>query len=302
MKLGIDLGNGWTKFDGMKFASSVGLGKLSKVGEKHPEIHQVELDGMHYIVGRIEDGSFLGDNRYTSDSYKICLLTAIALASKSRGINGKVKAEICVGLPINLYNDGLGEKLAEHIKGYNTQTIIVNGEEYDIQMKSVVVFPEGALVVKDGDMGSVLTIDIGSGTVNVVEWEGGRPKEDKTLPRSMGNMYSRIGSYLSDLGATHDARQIEKLLYDEKRIVVVNQEEHDVTRAIEGIIENTVSRMASDIRTHFTNWKSISKIKLLGGGSIPTFNAWKKEFPAITLSDDSQFVNSEIFSMIVRSV
>lgn len=301
MKLGIDLGNGWTKFEGMKFASAVGLGKLPKFGERDPEVHQIKYDDMNYIVGRIEDGSFLGDDRYTSDNYKICLLTAIALASEKRGIDGKIKAEICVGLPMNLYNEGKGDELAEHIKGYKTQTIEVNGKEYDIQIKSVVVFPEGALVIKDGDTGSVLTIDIGAGTVNVVEWEGGRPKDFKTLETSMLNVYSRISNYLTELGISFETRQIEKLLYSGNRIVSVNQKEIDVTKEVDTIISTVVSKMASDIRTHFTV-KSINKIRLLGGGSYPTYNAWKEKFPTITLSNESQFVNSEIFDMIAKSV
>lgn len=301
MKLGIDLGNGWTKFEGMKFASAVGLGKLPKFGERDPEVHQIKYDDMNYIVGRIEDGSFLGDDRYTSANYKICLLTAIALASEKRGIEGKIKAEICVGLPMNLYNEGKGDELAEHIKGYRTQTIEVNGKEYDIQIKSVVVFPEGALVIKDGDTGSVLTIDIGAGTVNVVEWEGGRPKDFKTLETSMLNVYSRISNYLTELGISFETRQIEKLLYSGNRIVSVNQKEIDVTKEVDTIISTVVSKMASDIRTHFTV-KSINKIRLLGGGSYPTYNAWKEKFPTITLSNESQFVNSEIFDMIAKSV
>lgn len=301
MKLGIDLGNGWTKFEGMKFASAVGLGKLPKFGERDPEVHQIKYDDMNYIVGRIEDGSFLGDDRYTSENYKICLLTAIALASEKRGIEGKIKAEICVGLPMNLYNEGKGDELAEHIKGYKTQTIEVNEKEYDIQIKSVVVFPEGALVIKDGDTGSVLTIDIGAGTVNVVEWERGRPKDFKTLETSMLNVYSRISNYLNELGISFETRQIEKLLYSGNRTLTVNQKEVDVTKQVDRIISTVVAKMVSEIRTHFAV-KSISKIRLLGGGSYPTYNAWKEKFPTITLSNESQFVNSEIFDMIAKSV
>lgn len=301
MKLGIDLGNGWTNFEGMRFASAVAPGKLPRFGEKQPDVHQVKFEETYYVVGRIEDGSFLGDDRYTSENYKICLLTAIALASKKRGLNGKVKAEICVGLPINLYNEGLGDVLAEHIKGYKTQTIEVNGEEYDIQIKSVVVFPEGALVILDGDMGSVLTIDIGAGTVNVIEWENGRPKDFKTLTNSMLNMYSRISNYLNELGISFENRQIEKLLYSEERIVYVNQEAINVDKAVDSIIKSTVGRMASEINTHF-NVKAISKLRLLGGGAIPTLDAWREKYPTITISNNSQFVNSEIFDMIAKSV
>lgn len=302
MKLGIDLGNGWTKFEGLRFASAVAVGKLPNFGEKNPEVHQIRYDGTPYIVGRVSDGSFIGDDRYTTEYYKICLLTAIALASEKRGHDGsKIKAEICIGLPINLYNDGKGDELIEHIMGYKTQTIEVNGKEYDIQMKSVIVFPEGALVIKDGELGSILTIDIGAGTVNVVEWEDGRPKDYRTLTNSMLNMYSNISALLTDLGTSFEDREIEKLLYSGNRVISVNQQDVDVTKQVDAIIDNTVRKMASEIQSKF-NVKSIRKLKLLGGGAYPTYNAWKQQFPTIELSNESQFVNSEIFDMIAKSV
>ena len=302
MKFGIDLGNGWTKFDGIKFASAVGIGKLPKFGERPAEVHQIIYDETPYIVGRVSDGSFIGRDRYATDNYKICLLTAIALASEKRGMgDGKINAEVCVGLPIDLYNEGLGDELAEIIKGYKTQTIEVNEKEYTIQIKSVVVFPEGALVVKDGDMSSVLTIDIGAGTVNVVSWDEGRPVDFDTVNKSMLNMYSRISDLLTELGVNYEDRDIEKFLYSGNRVVIANQKEVDVTKRVDKIIEATVREIISKIRTKF-NIELYSKVKLLGGGAFITYNAWKELIPAIELSNDSQFVNSEIFEIIIESV
>lgn len=322
MKIGIDLGNGWTKFDGMKFASVVTPGRLlafnspiitptvpttDDEGEvievtTVDSIHQIVYDEIPYIVGRSSDGAFTGPDRYYTDNYKICLLTAIALASEKRNVGtNNLKVDLCVGLPIDPYMNGEGVKVSNHIKEYKTQTIEVNGKEYTIQIKSVMVFPEGALTVKDGETSSVLTIDIGAGTVNVIEWEGGRPKKTRMLEKSMLNMYSEISALLTSLGASYGDREIEKILFSGNRKIIIKQKEHDINKQVNAIIESVVRSMVSEIHSKFTV-KAIKKIKLLGGGAFITYNYWKKQFETVELCNNSQFVNSEIFDLVVKNV
>ena len=72
IKLGIDLGNGYTKVNGMRFASKTKIGQLTSLaglGEKPKDIHEVGYKGTTYIVG---DGEpFTAPNRYFTKNYEV---------------------------------------------------------------------------------------------------------------------------------------------------------------------------------------------------------------------------------------
>ena len=292
MKIGIDLGNGYVKFKNQKFASRIKLGRVANFGKKRKEIYPVSYNGIEYVVG---DGEyFTTSNRYFTDDYKICLLTAIALSSDEPVID----ANVCVGLPIVKYMSEVKDKFERYLSELKVEKIKVNGEEKIINVKSSIVFVEGALVVLTKDNQSVLTIDIGAGTVNIIQWENQEPVKFDTKDKSFYNLYSKIVKHLKDTGrGSVTSEYIEKHLGEDE--IIINQKKVDI-RDTHKIIEKHVTELASEIESYF-DISNVSKIKLMGGGALPTFKYWKSIYnDGVELVDDSQYVNSKIYDKVLE--
>ncbi|EPB8177281.1 ParM/StbA family protein, partial [Clostridium perfringens] len=186
MKLGIDLGNGYVKFKDKKFASRVKVGRLATFGERRSDVFEVVYDGVFYTVG--EGQVFTTDERYFTDDYKICLLTAIAESTNE----DVIEAEICVGMPVSSFMSNKRGEVEKYLNNLGVQKIILNGVEKIINIKKAIVFVEGAYVIESKDKENVITIDIGAGTVNIIQWENQVPVEFDTKYKSFYNLYSKI--------------------------------------------------------------------------------------------------------------
>ncbi|WP_416044931.1 ATPase (plasmid) [Clostridium tyrobutyricum] len=292
VNLGVDLGNGYVKFRGKKFASRIKLGRVANFGKKREDIYQVNYNGIDYVVG---DGEyFTTGNRYFTDDYKISLLTSVALSSKDPVID----VNICVGLPIIKYMSEVKDKFEKYLNNLNVEKIKVNNEEKIINIKSAVVFVEGALVVLTKDNQSILTIDIGAGTVNIIQWENQEPVKFDTKDKSFYNLYSKIAKHLRDTGrGSVSSEYIEKHLGEDE--IIINQKKVDI-RDTHKIIEKHVTELASEIESYF-DISNVSKIKLMGGGALPTFKYWKEIYnDGVELVDDSQFINSKIYDKVLE--
>ncbi|MGN2371442.1 ParM/StbA family protein [Clostridium botulinum] len=291
MRIGIDLGNGYVKFKGKKFASRVRMGRLANFGEKNEEIHEVKYNKASYVIG--EGQFFITDDRYFTNDYKLCLLTAIALSSDEIVI----EADVCVGLPVMKYMSDIKQKVEEHLRDLGVQKITVNGIEKVINIKSVTVFVESALVVKDRSQGNEITIDIGAGTVNIIQWEDQVPKNFDTKNKSFYNLYNKIAKYLRDCERGDVSTEyIEKTLGQNE--IIIDQKSVDI-RDTHMIIEQHVRELASEITTAFDVSRAL-KVRLMGGGALPTYKYWKNIIPTIELVDNGQFINSEIYEKVLE--
>lgn len=295
MNLGIDLGNGYVKFRGQKFASKVKLGGLPSFGEKRAEIHEVSYEGNIYTVG---DGKvFTNQNRYFEEYYKISLLTAVALATPNESV---IKAKICLGLPGDRFKT-MRKEVEEHINKLGVQKINVNNKDYIIEVEKAIVFIEGAYVVKSKETDRVVTIDVGAGTVNIIEWENQVPLNDpKTINGSFYQLYTTIAQYLSMKHNTEiEADYVEKYLGNEEMPIKQKQVDiRDTHIMIKEHIVDLSSKIGNMVKIH-----QASKIKLLGGGALPTYKYWKEAFgDGVELIDNSQLVNSEIFDIVAKGI
>ncbi|APC82187.1 ParM/StbA family protein [Clostridium botulinum] len=289
MGKGIDIGNGYVKFDDKKFATRVKVGEKIGFGKQKKEIHYVEYENVKYIVG--EGAIFTGDDRYFSKEYEICLLTAIALGA---GKEDFIEESVVVGLPERKYKL-LGEKLQKHIEKLGQKQIIVDGNEYTIRIKGALVFIESAYPILMAIEGNVIIIDNGAGTINVTQWEDLSIINSATYNEAMYKMYGAISSYLNtNKGSDFKPMDIEKIL--NKKTTVINQEEVDITD-IRPIIQNHIKEIASYIKNDF-DYKNAKSICLIGGGGADTIKYWEKEFPKIELVDNSQFINCKIYDSI----
>ncbi|EJT6155034.1 ParM/StbA family protein [Clostridium perfringens] len=293
MKIGIDLGNGYVKFKDKKFASRVKVGRLATFGERRSDVFEVVYDGVYYTVG--EGQVFTTDERYFTDDYKICLLTAIAESTNE----DVIEAEICVGMPVSSFMSNKRAEVEKYLNSLGVQKIILNGVEKIINIKKAIVFVEGAYVIESKDKENVITIDIGAGTVNIIQWENQVPVEFDTKYKSFYNLYSKIAKHLKDTnrGVVSPAYIEENLGADS---IIINQTNVDI-KDTHKIIEKHIIELASEINGYF-NVSQASKIQILGGGAFPTFKYWKNIYKdGCELIADSQFVNSKIYEKVIAN-
>ncbi len=289
MAIGIDVGNGYTKFGNQKFASRVKVGEINKFGKKKSEIHNVEYEGMNYIVG--QGAIFTGDDRYFTKEYEICLLTAIALYCKK----DFPKESIVVGLP-EKKQKLLGDKLEDYLKSLGQKQITVDGKKYTVRINDALVFIEGAYPILEGIEDNVIVIDNGAGTINVSQWEDLSILNAQTYNEAMYKMYAEIAGYLNlNKGTDYNPMDVQKFFNDET--ITVDQKEVDITDA-RAIIASHIKEIASYIRNDF-DYKSAKKIYLIGGGGADTQTYWQDEFE-IKLIDDAQFINVKVYDAIAK--
>ncbi|KZL88732.1 ParM/StbA family protein [Clostridium magnum] len=291
MARGIDIGNGYVKFQGKKFASRTKIGEKTAFGKQKKEIHYVTYDGVNYVVG--EGAIFTGDDRYFSNQYTVCLLTALALGS---GNEDFIEESVVVGLPERKYKL-IGEKLKKHITSLGQKQISVDGKEYTIRIKDALVFIESAYPILKEIEYNVIVIDNGAGTINVTQWEDLSIINSATYNEAMYKMYAEIASYLNtNKGADFKPTDIEKIF--NKKTTIINQEETDITD-IRPIISNHIGEIASYIKNDF-KYKDAKAIYLIGGGGADAINYWKNDFPKIKLVENNQFINSEVYDAIAK--
>ncbi len=293
MKIGIDLGNGYVKLKNKKFASRVKVGRLATFGERRSDVFEVIYDGVYYTVG--EGQVFTTDERYFTDDYKICLLTAIAESTNE----DVIEAEICVGMPVSSFMSNKRGEVEKYLNNLGVQKIILNGVEKIINIKKAIVFVEGAYVIESKDKENVITIDIGAGTVNIIQWENQVPVEFDTKYKSFYNLYSKIAKHLKDTN-----RGVVSPAYIEENLgaesIIINQINVDI-KDTHKIIEKHIIELASEINGYF-NVSQASKIQILGGGAFPTFKYWKNIYKdGCELIADSQFVNSKIYEKVIAN-
>lgn len=292
MYFGGDIGHGYVKTIKTMFPSKVKVGKNLGFGKKKKDTYEVELGGQVYTVG---DGAlFTGDNRYFTIEYKVALLTAIALNNPEEDF---IDTVVVIGTPITRHNR-LASKIAEYYTGMQ-ETMVIEGREVTIRINDLHVFIEGAYPVLTGEDGRVITIDMGAGTINVTEFVDGSPEKYTTYPDAMYKMYEEIATYLNvTKGGDFKPTDIEPIL--NRKTISINQEKVDITD-IRPIIASHIGEMASLISNTFSVGRADS-IYLIGGGSMDTYNYWKKVMPTAILVEDSQNINCRVFNMMAMTI
>lgn len=292
MYFGGDIGHGYVKTIKTMFPSKVKVGKNLGFGKKKKDTYEVELGGQVYTVG---DGAlFTGDNRYFTIEYKVALLTAIALNNPEEDF---IDTVVVIGTPITRHNR-LATKIAEYYTGMQ-ETMVIEGREVTIRINDLHVFIEGAYPVLTGEDGRVITIDMGAGTINVTEFVDGSPEKYTTYPDAMYKMYEEIATYLNvTKGGDFKPTDIEPIL--NRKTISINQEKVDITD-IRPIIASHIGEMASLISNTFSVGRADS-IYLIGGGSMDTYNYWKKVMPTAILVEDSQNINCRVFNMMAMTI
>ncbi|WP_283696348.1 ParM/StbA family protein [Clostridium perfringens] len=296
LKLGIDLGNGYTKFKGSKFASKTKVGRLASLaglGEKPKDIHEVGYKGTTYIVG---DGEvFTSPDRYFGLDYEICLLTAIGLSSKDIVID----SNICVGLPIIYFMSEtkvLLEKKLNELTEKDSIKITINGQDKIIKINNARVFAEGAYVLDCMDTDNIITIDLGAGTVNITQWDNLIPISYDTITKSFNKLYRDIANHIKNTGrgvvtpAYIEANFGEDTITIDGKVVDITDTKQMISKYVSAIVSNVYD---------ICDVPQANKIQIFGGGAIATEEYWKDAFgkdrDGVSVLPNSQYTNSKIY-------
>lgn len=289
--LGIDIGNGFTKYDGNRsFASRVTLGQLSKASESQKGTYEVVYDGESYIVGL--GNEFITNKRHLKDDYLICMLTAISIKSKE----DDVEAHICIGVPIEtLQNTQYIQKIKDT---YNTNTVYkfkFNNTEKNILIKECSVFTESAAPFIYNDHTDQIVIDVGTGTISVAHWNKMKivGTEFHTYNEGMYIVCNKIAKELKNK-YNEDVRveYIQKNLGND--VIKLNNTEYDF-KFHKKILERHITSVVSKINTDF-QINEVKKIRLMGGGANITYDYWKEDLgDNVLLEKEAQFVNAKVY-------
>lgn len=292
MNFGVDVGNGYTKYGrNMKFASLVRQGELNKVKRGKANVHAVEYKGLNYVVG--EGNSFTGRDRYFGQNYKIALLTALALSSNRTTI----EANVVTGTPVDHYNS-IAEKVVEHFNSLDVEEIVVDGIKHRIELKSINVFTEGALPVKDNDDSHIITIDVGASTVNILEWKDQEIINQYTHDGSINEISQEVSRYINMENNINTKPEFirtilgEKEMYTRDGIIDISA----TLDIIRGYIDNILA-----YTTGF-NFDGCKHIKVFGGGALATFDFWKERLPKAQLEKNSQFINLQVYQAVAEAI
>ena len=314
IRLGVDCGNGHFKTNGKSFPSAAKMGEMPKVARAEG-MHEVKVGGTYWTVGSGE--KFIRDDRYTDRRYKVCLLTAIAMEAKSRGITASnLIVDLCVGLPQDLHkNDDLIEDLKATLTGWGKTHVEVDNRiedginaNYTIEIRKVIVFVEGALVLLSGETGRVLTLDIGEGTYNCLAWENGAIVADATEKLGAQSIFQLIKDQLyATTRKSFTASEIENYIVNDNYLLPVGEEGAtiDMSEQFGEWIDAAVNNIYTDIcNTGKFNFNTIEKVQLLGGAAIFT-KEYFESIPAlkgkVELVENAQFINSEIYEAVINN-
>lgn len=313
IRLGIDLGNGWVKCNGHRFASAAGLKTLPKVNGRMEGHHQVTINGENWEVGRGE--KFIRNNRFKTDEYKVCLLTAIAMEAKRRGITSSdLLVEVCVGLPQDLHKQAsVVEDLQSELLSWDKVNVQVDNDittginaNYNIKIKKVLVFVEGALCLMTNDLSETLTMDIGAGTYNAVLWSGGSIVADDTQKMGAQVIFAAIANQIKqNYQTTVTPAEVERIVMSGQHALHLNnsQTATDLSKEFDRWIRLCVGKMYNKLfeNSEF-NIDTIQKVQFLGGGSTFTFPYWYELLgEKAVYINNAQYINSEIYEAVINN-
>lgn len=288
---GIDIGNGYSKYKGGKFLSSIEVGHL---GTDDDNVHYVNFRGVDYTVGSATGSLVIEENKYFSDSYLILLLTSIALTKGVGETN--ISAKVVVGLPPYQFNKKKTESLKKHLTGIK-EKILVDGTEYKIYIHKVEIFIEGAFPLKENDDGKILIIDVGASIINVELWENQRIIHDYTFMESFHKLYFNMSSILN--------KQYEMKTHIQGVEQYVGVETIDIEGKITPVPEmkimlNRFVMSCAGLIQSNPNFQSSTcdKLIIIGGGAEKTFPYLKKAFPHAESVEDSQHINQQVYEAV----
>lgn len=276
---GLDTGYLYTK-DNLKhiFKSA-----YSEVNSTVTGSHEVEIDGKTYYVGNGQ--STVEVNKINSELTKVCILSNLAMEAD-------YEFKLVVGLPIKQYTANK-DSFRDTVASYNDTPVSYNGKHKRIQIRDVIVFPQGAAAYYSMDKrdSDYILVDLGGLTIDVayIEQVSGKPSIQKadTWYKGMLTLFSDVIEQVnSKYELTLDPYYSEKILT--KGLEIYGEKQS--TEFLVPVIKDYIKPIINELRINYPS--ATVPVYLCGGGANLLYSVFKRSFPNCTLMQDSQFSNA----------
>lgn len=279
MLLGVDVGYHSTK-------THKGDVILSAISKKTNTLcnNKIIVDGQNYNLGY---GLMTSDmDKIDSDINKVMSLYMMAKYNSRETL-------LALGLPVGQY-EHQKDRLRETVLSYNQSKVKYNGEDYRVNIKDVIVTPQGiaALYTLSNLYGDYIVIDIGGGTIDIsyvsFSVSGAQIIKTETLYKGTRTVYTDIlnavnNEYQLKLTEQHQA---EKLI---KVGLHVDGVQKDLS-IIKPVLQEYVDSVTDDIKTRYPY--RTTPIYLVGGGAELLYNPLTKRLPTVNKIVNAQFANA----------
>lgn len=273
--IGVDVGNGYTKTVNTCFRSGIVRYDTKPLSSENI----VFYNGKYYGVGGRR--STAKTDKKQDETALIFALAGIGkeIKKRNRPIHDIILSE---GLPIERCTNFNREIDEKYYKEGNTIKFGLEDEEYEIFIRKVLVNPQGVSAVLklmlDGSIPDPCTIiDIGSGTMDVVSYEDGKPVISSRKSFNMGVIHcfnDAIGRIRTVTGMEVEEYVIEQVMRGE-RGVLPEKYEAMVVDSIESYIKGIHNRLIEE----GYNVELLPCIFVGGGASVLKKNGGEKYFP-----------------------
>lgn len=255
--IGIDHGYGNIKTAHKVFTTGV------ETYEDEPVVstNYVKYEGMYYVIGE-SHLTYQGDKTISPEFY---VLTLAGLAEELK-IRGKNTADIIIaaGLPLAWAKSQQAE-FKKYLIQNEYVTFEYKKEKYKIHICGADIFPQGFAAIYDqGRMdGTNMIVDIGNGTMNVMQIQNGRPIEKSVYTEKFGVsicMKEIQNELAKDYAESIDESLIDPLLRTGCR---------DDNNPLSGRIKKVASRYAGEILKRLSSYgykEGLVKLYVIGGG------------------------------------
>lgn len=223
----------------------------------------IEYDGSYYIIGEGHK-DFVADKQEDDDTY-ILTLAAIAKELEARGLT-ETRIHLAVGLPLKWV-----QAQRESFKKYLTRERYVSLKykkvDYLIEIVDCTVMPQGYAAVAENlkdFKGMNLLVDVGSGTMNVMYLNNGRPIESKSWTEKLGvnQCFIRIQNRIMDRTGT---KLPDEIINDFLRYGDADVSEAYLS-AMKQVAEQYVQGLFQKLRDYEYN-EDLMNLYVMGGGA-----------------------------------
>lgn len=290
MIIGIDLGNRKVKTSTKKeFFSTVKLGHQTLNNEDI----QVNYKGVDYTVGAPDGTAFRGPDRYFSEPYEVCFLTAIALSSQEN----KIDVKAVISIPPDLFNGKETRELIKaHLMGLDVKTITVKvggvTRVCTIRIKGIEIFCESSVVYADPPKyrgRKTVIIDLGGGTADVSEFNGLKLIKNTSEQLGVMTLYDDMKSAVNSTFRTKlSAGDMEDIIG--KDTYIIRQASRDVS-FLKAVVKNHMNKIFNIVNQFNTD---NSSIEFIGGGAKIEYlkTLMREQYQFIEIPEDAEFKNA----------
>lgn len=216
----VDLGNYNVKAMNSLTAKSIFKSNISRDYESYPDAFKhIKIDGEYTYF---EKGPFSMEYIKTKKDYTAQLMYAIASLNEAED---EIKTNLTLLLPISEIQEK--HKYIDEIKGktFDCSVKLKTKINKNITIEDVMVLPEGYVIYfKLGEKyktSSIVIVDIGGRTTNLVAMVNGEPKVLKTLKIGALDFYAKIRELHAD--KEYNLEDIERLIKEGKVVVTDKQ-------------------------------------------------------------------------------